>query len=98
MKPDSFQTNVTFRKFKSTRDNPGGDILALFPGTNADFAGNCDSYQHNGQHGAANYKAMIRATVAATPPEFTPLQIELEKRGYVFIVKGNHHLNTPFVK
>lgn len=59
---------VIFRKFKD------GDIIALLP----DLAGNnnpntCESYQHVGQHGAANYSQVIAATRPATPEEFAPL-------------------------
>ena len=53
------------------------EVLALFPNIQADMNGNCQSYLHVGQHGAANYNYCIENSRAATPKEFTPLFREL---------------------
>jgi hypothetical protein len=52
-------TVVVFRRWKDT-----GDVLALFP-YDDEGNGKCSSYQHVGQHGAANYNLVIKATTAA---------------------------------
>jgi hypothetical protein len=70
-------TLVVFRRFKD-----GGDIIALFPEEIADAAGNCMSYQHIGQHGAADYSGCIAASVPASDAEFSELKRELEAIGY----------------
>jgi hypothetical protein len=69
------KTKVVFRKFKA------GDILALFPN---DYEGNGFhlSYQHVGQHSAADYKAMISASKPAKPEEYADLLAELQSIGY----------------
>jgi len=68
---------VVFRKFKS-----GGDIIALFPRSPADVNGYfCASYQHIGQHGAAD-PAIVSNTTLATPKEYDPLLKELKSIGY----------------
>lgn len=76
------KTIVVFRKFKD-----GGDILALFPAEVADSRGNCMSYQHVGQHGAADYTHCISASVPASPVEHRELRQELENIGYRLAVK-----------
>lgn len=71
-------TKVIFRKYRNN-----GDILALFPEVPADCYGKyCQSYEHVGQHGAADYHHCIRITIAAKPAEFADLKTELESRGY----------------
>lgn len=69
---------VMYRRF------PEGDVIALFPDTDAD--GNlmhCMSYQHIGQHGAA-HKDLIKQLPPATLAEedVTALHAELLARGY----------------
>lgn len=73
MKKDT--AKVIFRKFR------GGDILALFP---YEYEGNgfILSYQHVGQHSAADYNAMIRNSKPAKPDEYSDLFGELEGLGY----------------
>lgn len=59
-----------------------GDTIALFPtipGTNDPAT--CQSYQHVGQHGAAD-PAIVRDTRPATPAEIGELTAELERIGY----------------
>jgi hypothetical protein len=71
------ETKVVFRKW------PKGDILALFPEIPADIDGyHCQSYEHIGQHGTADYALCIRKTRPAAPGEYADLKEELEGRGY----------------
>lgn len=76
-------TKVIFRKYRK-----GGDILALFPEVPADNRGHyCQSYEHVGQHGAADYYGCIhKLTVPAKPVEYADLMAELEHRGYCLLV------------
>ena len=66
---------VIFRKW----DN--GDICALFPDIPAG-GGYCQSYEHIGQHGGADYGHVIRSTIPARPAEFAELARELRGLGY----------------
>ena len=76
MKQDTERTTVIFRKFRQ------GDIIALFPEIQADMSrGNCQSYQHIGQHGAASYR-IVDNTKLATKAEYMPLADELYRIGY----------------
>ena len=82
------QTKVIFRKWRN------GDILALFPQIAADVAGLlCSSYEHCGQHGAADYFHCIQHTKPALLADFTNLQDELETIGYSLTVskKATRH-------
>ena len=73
-------TRVVFRKWGPGK---GGGILALFPEIPADVPGNhCQSYEHIGQHGAADYALCIGKTKPASPGEYADLKEELEKIGY----------------
>jgi len=77
------KTLVVFRKFKDH-----GDVVALFP---ANYLGdNCESYQHIGQHGVANYAYCMRVTLPATPAEYAPLERELERIGYRLNIKRRY--------
>jgi hypothetical protein len=81
MKRDKEKTTVIFRKFK------GGEIIALFPEIQADMSkGNCQSYQHIGQHGAASYD-LVSNTKLATANEYGDLKKELEDIGYNLEIK-----------
>ena len=88
MEKDTVKTVVVFRKFKDH-----GDLVALFPNEIVDDFGNCNSYQHVGQHGAAAYNGVVYKTVAATPEEYAPLKQELESIGYLLDVKKRYR--TP---
>lgn len=71
-------TPVIFRKWK---DN--GDVLALFPydlGTDDPYT--CSSYEHMGQHSAANPQGCIQQTLPCKPEEYAELKAELESLGY----------------
>tara|TARA_Y100000310_G_C20220314_1_gene595447 strand:- start:283 stop:561 length:279 start_codon:yes stop_codon:yes gene_type:complete len=71
-------TPVIYRKYKQN-----GDILALFPSIPHDHNGYyCESYQHIGQHGGADYVHCIGITTPATPAEYADLHAELIRVGY----------------
>ncbi len=72
-------TPVVFRVWNR---NPH-DVLALFPTLAADNQGYfCDSYEHVGQHSAADYQSCIKVTRLATKKESAPLLAELRRIGY----------------
>ena len=67
---------VIFRKW------PNGDIIALFPQIAGNVSGYlCESYMHNGQHGAAT-PAIVRDTKPAKPAEYIKLKRELRQIDY----------------
>ncbi len=69
-----------------------GEIVALFPYEIATTAGHVISYQHTGQHGAADYLCFINDTRPATAAEYTDLLLELEGIGYnLKIVKRRYY-------
>lgn len=74
------ETLVIFRKFRD-----GGDIIALFPEMKEE-RGMCNSYQHIGQHGSANYGLLVNGWLGSTVPaiseEYADLLEELEAIGY----------------
>jgi hypothetical protein len=70
------KTKVIFRKWKDTNT-----VLALFP-EELERNGFVSSYEHVGQHGAADYVGCISITKPATPEEFAGLKQELESIGY----------------
>jgi hypothetical protein len=60
-----------------------GDLIALFPDQPADYRGwLVDSFMHVGQHAAADYHGVVRATKPASPDEAADLIRELERIGY----------------
>lgn len=63
--------------FRAWRDKPH-TIIALFPYEEADPHGRCLSYEHIGQHGAADYAHVIASTFPATPKGYARLKHELE--------------------
>lgn len=69
---------VIFRRWKDS-----GDIIALFPELPADLYGQyCDSYEHVGQHGGADYWGVVQQTTPASPAEAADLAAELTGIGY----------------
>ena len=63
------------------------EVIALFPYEIADMKGNCLSYQHVGQHGAASYSDIISesrpaTTFALSALESNDLKQELKALGY----------------
>lgn len=76
---------VVFRVFKDQ-----GNVLALFPEDIQYPDGACNSYQHIGQHGGADYSHCIQITRPATPKEYAPLKRELEGIGYSLLVRRKY--------
>lgn len=82
---------VVYRRWKEN-----GDIIALFPELPSDYQGwYCDSYEHVGQHGGADYHGVIQATKPVSPEDAAPLARELERIGYrlrsIKRASGKHH-------
>jgi hypothetical protein len=80
MKKDTYITEVIFRKWN--RKDFKGDIIALFPYDVWSYRGDVTSYEHIGQHGAADYNHCINMTVPAKDKEYQSLKEELEYIGY----------------
>jgi len=59
-----------------------GETIALWPGTVANLQGNCMSYLHVGQHGAANYIHVMKNSIPAKAEDIKALREELLARGY----------------
>jgi hypothetical protein len=76
---------VIFRRWKC---NPH-TVVALFPEIAAGD-GLCLSFEHIGQHGAADYSHVIRHTQPVTPEKYADLKTELEQRGYATLVIRKH--------
>jgi hypothetical protein len=73
---------VIFRKWRKSFD-PDQAVFALFPKIPADLNGvYCTSYQHVGQHGAADYNHCIRSSFPVKPEEYSDLATELRQIGY----------------
>lgn len=77
MKQDTQKTQVIFMMWRA---NPK-TCLALFPYIDAG-RGLCESYEHIGQHGGADYIGCLTLTRPATPEEYADLKSELETIGY----------------
>lgn len=74
----------------------GGSVLALFPAEPSDDTeAHCLSYEHNGQHGGADYYGCLARTRPAKPEEYASLKRELEGLGYTLRVvqkaSRDHH-------
>lgn len=72
------ETVVVFRRWR----DKAGDVIALFPDETADNLGHCSSFEHVGQHGAANYQLVMAATSPASPEQYADLKSELESEPY----------------
>jgi hypothetical protein len=58
-------------------------VIALWPAVPADnYDGNCNSYEHVGQHGGADYAGVISRTRPAAKYEYANLLAELKRIGY----------------
>jgi hypothetical protein len=69
---------VVFRRWRDT-----GDVIALFPEMSADLQGRyCNSYEHVGQHGAADYFGVIQDTRPVNKKQYAELAGELTVIGY----------------
>jgi len=73
---------VVFRMFQ-------GEIIALFPEEEWS-RGSVASYEHVGQHGGANYTAVIKGSRKATPHEYADLKEELTSIGYKLDIKEKY--------
>ena len=74
-------TPITLVVFRRWKDN--GDIIALFPELPSDIYGfYCDSYEHVGQHGGADYYGVIQATKPVAKKDAKSLARELTRIGY----------------
>jgi hypothetical protein len=80
------KTKVIFRKWKSN-----GDVIALFPeiAATCSDAWLCSSFEHVGQHGAAD-PSIISQTKPATPQEYADLKAELEAYPYEYVFEVVH--------
>jgi len=79
-------TEVIFRCWRS-------DVIALFPYEIADCDGNCSSYMTVGQHGSANYDAILSESRPAAIAEYAELETELTNIGYnLKIVQRRHYM------
>ena len=64
---------VVFRKWKEN-----GEMIALFPELPADLGGDCcESFEHVGQHGGADFHHVIRQTTPCSPDDAAALAAEL---------------------
>lgn len=83
----SEKTVVIFRVWNKDVAAPGS-VIALFPELPSDGAGlYCLSYEHMGQHGAADYDSVMARSRPALEAEYAPLKRELEGRGYDLVVR-----------
>ena len=74
-------TVVVFRKWQGGRDGHG--VIALFPDIDhIRQYGMVSSFEHVGQHGAADYTGVVTRTRPAKPAEFADLKKELESPPY----------------
>lgn len=78
---DDENIDVVFRVWKDSED-----VIALFKNVPETKPGTVLSYEHVGQHGAADYKGVLKDTRKAKPAEFAPLKKELEQIGYTVTV------------
>lgn len=70
---------VIFRVWRCSPIRDGGGVIALMPCEPATVDGRyCTSYEHLGQHAAADYAGVIRQSRPATPEEYAPLLRELQ--------------------
>ena len=70
------ETPVIFRRY------PDGEVVALFPTLPGGRFGECVSYVHFGQHGAADHGHVVRNTRPARADEYADLHAELVQVGY----------------
>jgi hypothetical protein len=80
---------VVFRKWRN-----GFGIIALFVESPADLHGTyCESYEHVGQHGGADYFGVIMNSRPASKVESADLAEELTRIGYKLrpIKKASQH-------
>ena len=83
-------TIVIFRKWY--RKSDGNGVIALFP-QDQYSPGMVMSYEHDGQHGGADYAGVMGRTRPAQPAEYAALQKELES--YPFTYRLVSRLRRP---
>lgn len=102
MKKDTYTTDVVFR-VDTTKDFKG-TVFALMPHECCDRKGHVPTYQHIGQHSAADYRFCIAQSRPAKPSEFKELLNEMEvghgynlkivlKQNYAKWLKSYHEAN-----
>lgn len=70
-------TVVIFRKWNN------GQVIALFPMEPVTYnPAYCESFEHIGQHGAADPHGIVLRTTAASPDEYAAVKRELESAPY----------------
>lgn len=84
MEKDDYITDVVFR-VDTTKDWKG-TVYALMPHDCCDFKGHVSTYQHVGQHSAADYNHYISKSRPASPKEYADLKKEMEQ-GYGYNLK-----------
>ena len=73
------ESDVVFRVYTKM-----GDVIALWPAVSFSISGHhCQSYEHFGQHGSANYALVLSKTRPATSREYADLLGELKSLGYL---------------
>lgn len=77
-------TAVVFRVW-NPRFGCGG-CIALFP-LSDEGQDLCSSYEHVGQHGLADYAAVISRTRPATPDDYASLKRELEGAPFGYVLQ-----------
>lgn len=69
-----------------------GEVIALFPEVpGSNHPAHCLSYQHLGQHGAADCQEVIQHSRPATPEESAGLRHELESLCGYEIIERRHY-------
>lgn len=89
------RTRVIFRIFTGADALHNGgahDVIALFPHIPGDMRPyqTCQSYQHIGQHGAADVR-LVERTRLATRAEYRELAAELRAIGYRLDIRARFH-------
>ena len=84
MEKDTEQTLVVFRYWHKPKDHHG--VIALFPEVEHRWP-LCNSYEHVGQHGGADYSGVVAATRPASESEYRDLKEELESLGYNLLIR-----------
>ena len=81
------EQEATIAVFRKWNNSNGGGIIALFPGTEWNNRGLVSSYEHDGQHGGADYDGVLSLSVPATPAEYANLKRELESYPFHYNLK-----------
>lgn len=69
------------------RTDSEGIVIALFP-DEWWGGGLVSSFEHVGQHGGADYEAVMSRTRPSTPKEIEPLKRELESPPYEYVINA----------